>query len=115
MRIVAEVDEGIEIMRQLKKYEHINCQGAFGRLSFELDVAHMLYRDMNELVEELNEVDQLISVSTNDGMTVTFDYYITSDLLPEIRGAVNKAQLSKGVLLYWVFDDTIPDERFFHV
>ena len=109
MRIVALVPEGIEIARQLKKYDKVSCRGLFGRLTFEIDLSQMSVQTTNDLIDELNEIDNVISCYANEHHTLEFDYYVTSDLLPEIRGIIDLFIHPNGMLLYWVFDDTIQE------
>lgn len=108
MRIVSTVDEGEILVSHLRRFDKVNCEGWFGRLSFEVDVANMTIEAVNRLIDELNGVDDIICVYVSEFGTVEFDYYVTSDLLPEIRGIVDMSlRFTNGSLTYWVFNDKI--------
>ena len=108
MRIVATVDEGEILVSHLRRFDKVNCAGWFGRLTFEVDVANMKVDEVNRLIDELNSVDDIISCYVTEFGTVEFDYYVTSDLLPEIRGIVDMSlRFTDGGLTYWIFDDKI--------
>ena len=108
MRIVATVDEGEIIVSHLKRFDKVNCQGWFGRLSFEVDVSNMKVNEVDRLIEELNGVNDIISCYVTEFGTVNFDYYVTSDLLPEIRGIIDLAiRFTNSGLTYWIFEDKI--------
>lgn len=109
MQIIAQIPEGIEIARQLKKYDHISCKGFFGRLTFEIESSQMSAQSVNGLIEQLDNIDDVISCYVDTNNIITFDYYITSDLLPEIRGIIDLFIHPNGTLLYWIFDDTIQE------
>ena len=90
MSFVSEPAEGAEIIRQLVKYDGlIPTRLEFGRLYFVLDVIDISAAETARVVDELNGVDDGIDVYVNGSYLVVFDYYVTADLVPVLRGIVN--------------------------
>lgn len=105
MRIVSTVDEGKAITEHLKTFDKVSVDGTFGRLSFEIDTASLTVQECNDLLDELWAIDDIITSYAENGH-IEFDYYVTSDLLPDIRAAIDKycQPNSRGILLYWIYD-----------
>lgn len=109
MRVVSTVSEGQAIIEHMRRFDKIDVQGHFGRLTFEVDAGSLTCRECTEFLDELSNISDVISCYMDEHRRVEFDYYVTQDLLPEIRGIVDKycQPVSRGILLYWIFDDKI--------
>lgn len=100
--IVATIEEGKELIRQLRVYDGIENPD-FGRLYFKLDVDGLSVRDAWELIDRINDIDSTISVFIDTDLTVTFDYYVTLDLVRLMRSIVNEYVGVGCACLDWEF------------
>lgn len=109
MRVVSTVDEGRIIVEHMRKFDKVNVQGHFGQLTFEVDAGALTVNECNDFLDELSEVSDVINCYLDEYRRIEFNYYVTQDLLPDIRSIVDKycQPVSRGILLYWIFDNEI--------
>ncbi len=89
-RIIAEPEEGAEIIRQMAKYDKIFLTPEeFCELEFEIDVSQMSIVEIGQLVSDLNEICDKDCVFASCEQTITFDFYVTSALVEDIRDVLN--------------------------
>lgn len=104
LSVVATPEEGQHIKNHLRKFDRLHVdKKTFGRLTFKIDAEQMTVEDAIQLCESLEFLNNDISMFIDCDNTINFDYYISSYLLPIIRGIVDEYCTSarRGILTDW--------------
>lgn len=104
MKIVMTPEDGACCYRQMAKYDKIFLSKyEFGELKMQLDCLQLNNHERNKLVDALNSVDDTINVYVDCCGILDFDYYMTPNVLPEIRAIVDDYCLRGAELDIWVY------------
>ncbi len=104
MAVVATPEEGKYIKNHIRKFDKMHIdKKTFGRLTFKVDAEQMTVEDAIEFCETLEMLNNDISMFIDCDNTITFDYYISSYLLPIIRGIIDEycTTTRRGILTSW--------------
>lgn len=100
MSFVSTPEEGRELIRQLKVYDHLTVSPReFGLLDFTVDVTNLSVGDLHTFLDRVHGIDDNICLEVeairpgNGGIRriIQFRYYITADLI------VRFAQLTDSI------------------
>ena len=108
MSFIATIEDGEAIKQSFRKFEKIDINKTlFGRLTFSVDCSYMSLRDAWDFVEQLNQLDEAVTVFVDIDRKIDFDYYITADLLPIIRGIVCEFtdEYFRGRIINWEYTE----------
>lgn len=84
------IEDGIAYIGQKEQFEQqLMTKHEFGRLVFVLDTRNMALHDATFFIDEMREIDNDIKLFINCDLLITFDYFITTDLLPQIKALVD--------------------------
>lgn len=105
MSVVSKPEEGAHIKRHIKIFTGRTIDfNIFGRLKFELDITSMSIADAMELCDQLENINSEFEIYIERDNTIYFDYYVTPDLLPIIRGVIEEFAINKDAKLkFWIY------------
>ena len=107
MSVVANVEEGSELVDQLVKFDECSpslVAQHFRRLYFRVDVRAGILRDVEKFIDDFADLDEDINLFCENGL-IDFDYFITLDLLPEIKFLISTYEEKKFSLVFWELSD----------
>lgn len=106
--MITTLRDGFAIVEDAHRFEKIDLDSrVFGRLTFAMETARLTVQDANALIDELDDLDDVVQVYVDDEDVLEFDYCVTSDMLPVIRGIIDPYLSQGAALTLWIFDDII--------